>query len=160
MRKRYINPGASLVAQYLRLSTANAEQPVSIPGQGTRSCIHQLRPGAANLLFFLSINIKEAEKKEREPSGQAFQSCQSKLHGDPEGILRAASTLLSFSECCGWQCRHRKKKWRFMALIQGEKKRWRQNVSWKEQGFGYQSSHLDTANFLALWPWKRCYDIS
>ena len=65
--------------------------------------LDQLRPGAANFFFFKYQH--KGGWEEREPSGQAFQSSQSKLHGDPEGVLRAASTLLSFSECCGWQCR-------------------------------------------------------
>ena len=61
MRKRYINPGTSLVVQYLRLYTANAEQPGSIPGQGTRPAKTWC---SQFIFFFLSINIKEAEKRE------------------------------------------------------------------------------------------------
>ena len=37
----------SLVFQWLRLHVPNASYPGSIPGQGTRSCILQLRPRAA-----------------------------------------------------------------------------------------------------------------
>ena len=36
-------PGTSLVAQWIRLHTPNAGGPRSIPGQGTRSCMLQLR---------------------------------------------------------------------------------------------------------------------
>ena len=39
--------GTSLLAQWLRLWAPNAGGPGSIPGQGTRSPILQLRPGAA-----------------------------------------------------------------------------------------------------------------
>ena len=39
--------GTSLMVQWLRLHAASAEGPVSIPGQGTRSRMPQLRPGAA-----------------------------------------------------------------------------------------------------------------
>ena len=39
--------GTSLVVQWLRLHTPNAEGPGSIPGQGTRSHMLQLRPGTA-----------------------------------------------------------------------------------------------------------------
>ena len=41
--------GTSLVVQWLRLRTANAEGPGSMPGQGTRDPTHklQLRSGAA-----------------------------------------------------------------------------------------------------------------
>ncbi|TEA35790.1 hypothetical protein DBR06_SOUSAS1110153, partial [Sousa chinensis] len=35
--------GASLVVQWLRLHAPNAGGPGSIPGQGTRSCMPQLR---------------------------------------------------------------------------------------------------------------------
>ena len=38
--------GTSLVVQWLRLCTSNAGGPGSIPGQGTRSYMLQLRPGA------------------------------------------------------------------------------------------------------------------
>ena len=36
--------GTSLVVQWLRLCALNAGGPGSIPGQGTRSCMSQLRP--------------------------------------------------------------------------------------------------------------------
>ena len=39
--------GDFLVVQGLRLHTPNAEGPGSIPGQGTRACMPQLRPGTA-----------------------------------------------------------------------------------------------------------------
>ena len=41
------NLGTSLVVQWLRLHVPNASYPGSIPGQGTRSRILQLRPRAA-----------------------------------------------------------------------------------------------------------------
>ena len=46
--------GTSSVVQWLRLSAPNAGGPGSIPGQGTRSHMLQLRPGAAK-----SISIKK-----------------------------------------------------------------------------------------------------
>ena len=39
--------GTSLLVQWLRLSAPNAGGPGSIPGQGTRSHMLQLRPGEA-----------------------------------------------------------------------------------------------------------------
>ena len=39
--------GTSLVVQWLRLHTSNAEGPGSIPGKGTRSHMPQLRPSVA-----------------------------------------------------------------------------------------------------------------
>ena len=39
--------GAFLVAQWLRLQASNAGDPGSIPGQGTRSHMTQLRPSTA-----------------------------------------------------------------------------------------------------------------
>ena len=39
--------GISLVDQWLRLHTPNAGNPGSIPGQGTRSHMLQIRPSAA-----------------------------------------------------------------------------------------------------------------
>ena len=41
------NPGTSLAVQWLRVCTPNAGDLGSIPGQGTRSHIPQLRPGVA-----------------------------------------------------------------------------------------------------------------
>ena len=43
---RNLSPQPSLVVQWLRLCTSNAGGPGSIPGQGTRSYMLQLRPGA------------------------------------------------------------------------------------------------------------------
>ena len=43
------DPGTSLVVQWLRLHAPNAEGPGSIPGQGTRSHILQLRVGQLQL---------------------------------------------------------------------------------------------------------------
>ena len=40
-------PGTSLVGQWLRLHAPSAGAPGSIPGQGTKSCMLQLRPGTA-----------------------------------------------------------------------------------------------------------------
>ena len=42
-----VSTGTSLLAQWLRLWAPNAGGPGSIPGQGTRSHMLQLRPGAA-----------------------------------------------------------------------------------------------------------------
>ena len=42
--------GASLAVQWLRLRTPNAVGPGSTPGQGTRSHVPQLRPGAARYI--------------------------------------------------------------------------------------------------------------
>ena len=42
--------GTSLVAQWLRLSAPSAGGLSLIPGQGTRSCMLQVRPGAAKLI--------------------------------------------------------------------------------------------------------------
>ena len=39
--------GTSLGVQWLRLHALNAGFPGLIPGHGTRSCVLQLRPGAA-----------------------------------------------------------------------------------------------------------------
>ena len=39
--------GTSLVVQWLRLQAPNEGDPGSFPGQGTRSLMLQLRPGAA-----------------------------------------------------------------------------------------------------------------
>jgi len=43
--------GTSLVVQWLRLHAVNAGGPESISGQGTRSCIPQLRPRAEKYTF-------------------------------------------------------------------------------------------------------------
>ena len=45
----------SLVVQWLRLHTPNAEGSGSIPGQGTRSHMLQLRPGTAKKKKLLKI---------------------------------------------------------------------------------------------------------
>ena len=47
IRSKKEEPGTSLVVQWLRLPALNAGGPGSIPGQGTRSHMPQLRPGAA-----------------------------------------------------------------------------------------------------------------
>ena len=50
---------ASLVVQWLRLLTPNAGGLGLIPGQGTRSCVSQLRPNTAKkYIYFLREKIK------------------------------------------------------------------------------------------------------
>ena len=45
--KKQILLGTSLVVQWLRFGGPNEGGPVSIPGQGTRSHMPQVRPGTA-----------------------------------------------------------------------------------------------------------------
>ena len=52
--------GTCLVARWLRLHAPNAGGQSSIPGQGTRSWVLQLRPGAARYIF-LKISLREHE---------------------------------------------------------------------------------------------------
>ena len=47
---KLIQLGASLMVQWLRFHAPNAGGLGSIPGQGTRSCMRQLRPSAAKLI--------------------------------------------------------------------------------------------------------------
>ena len=47
LQARILEWGTSLVVQWLRLCAPNAGDPSLIPGQGTRSHMPQLRPGAA-----------------------------------------------------------------------------------------------------------------
>ena len=53
----------SLVVQWLRVRASNAEHQGSIPGQGTRSHMLQLRPSTVNFFFF---NNKDAGIRTRQ----------------------------------------------------------------------------------------------
>ena len=53
--KKKKNPAASLVVQWLRLCTSNAESPGSCPGQGTRSHMLQLDLIQTNKHFFFKL---------------------------------------------------------------------------------------------------------
>ena len=69
-------PGTSLVGQWLRLHAPSAGAPGSIPGQGTKSCMLQLRPGTAK------------KKKEEGPSsspGTPFPTLSPPPSGDRTG---------------------------------------------------------------------------
>ena len=57
----------SLVAQWLRLCTPNAEGPGSIPGQGARSHRLQVRPGTAEKL---KKQIKYSKRQVHMKGGQ------------------------------------------------------------------------------------------
>ena len=62
--KNILNSGISLVVQWLRLCAPNAGGPGSIPGQGTRSHVLQLKiPHSATKTWSSQINILKRKKK-------------------------------------------------------------------------------------------------
>lgn len=55
--QKYLPIGTSLVVRWLSLCAPNAGSPGSIPGQGTRSHILQLRPSAVKKNIYLPIYL-------------------------------------------------------------------------------------------------------
>ena len=58
LKKKSVWGGTSLNVQWLRLHAPNPEGPGSIPGQGTRSCVPQLRSGTSQVVFLVAQRVK------------------------------------------------------------------------------------------------------
>ena len=75
-RSSYINtPGTSLVVHWLRLRSPSAGGPGSIPGQGTRSRIPQLRARMQQLKDPACLNEDAAHGKEDPSHGKEDPTC-------------------------------------------------------------------------------------
>ena len=58
LKKKSVWGGTSLNVQWLRLHAPNPEGPGSIPGQGTRSCVPQLRSGTSQVVFLVAQRVR------------------------------------------------------------------------------------------------------
>ena len=58
--------GTSVIVQWLRLHAPNAGAPGLIPGQGTRSCMLQLKNLCATIKTWCSQINKQFKKKKKE----------------------------------------------------------------------------------------------